>query len=486
MSLLLDALNRASKDKAAAATAQVPTVASTDAPNPDASNPGAQARAGSPALRSESASRPLAFELSLSDVVMPAPPATQQPDAWRDEKSEPMFDKTALLTPFAVSEAPPAASVAAPVAATAPASVAPVATVAPPAASNQPSAQQAPRVAQEIVRAKSPAARARPPLRLLVLGAVALVLAAALGSTLLGWWGDPSAWFQTSAIQRPVVSGPGATAPVEAADAPVAAVTPPAPVAPDHTEPVAVAPAPAVTHAATPAATRKASGTPVTLPEPAPATARPGQPMIQSRTAGPSALELGYAALVQGRLPAAAQAYGQALAANPEERDALLGLAYVTHQQGRLDEARGYYLRVLRQDPGNPVARSGLLATNAVDDPQTVASRSREIAEQNPDSAAAQSALGHAMVREGRLADAQQAFLRAHALEPGIALHAFNLAVALDRLHKFGQARLYYERALALSAQSGGERASGVPQSVLQARLEQLRAANVASPAEGR
>jgi hypothetical protein len=39
---------------------------------------------------------------------------------------------------------------------------------------------------------------------------------------------------------------------------------------------------------------------------------------------------------------------------------------------------------------------------------------------------------------------------------------------------------------LALSAQSGGERASGVPQSVLQARLEQLRAANVASPAEGR
>jgi len=208
--------------------------------------------------------------------------------------------------------------------------------------------------------------------------------------------------------------------------------------------------------------------------------------MIQSRTAGPSALELGYAALVQGRLAAAAQAYGQALVANPEERDALLGLAYVAHQQGRLDEARGYYQRVLRQDPGNPVARAGLLASSAVDDAQTVASRAREIAEQNPDSAAAQSALGHAMVQEGRLADAQQAFLRAHALEPGVAQHAFNLAVALDRLHKFGQARLYYERALTLSAQSGGERASGVPQSVVQARLEQLRAANVASSVEGR
>jgi len=486
MSLLLDALNRASKDKAAAAAAQVPTVASTDGPNPDASHAGAQAQASSPALRSESADRPLAFELSLSDVVITAPPAAQQPDAWRDQQSAPILDKTPLLTPFVVSEAPPTAPVIAPPAATAPASVTPVATAAPPVAGNQPSAQQAPRVAQEIVRAKSPAARARPPLRVMVLGAVALLLAVALGSMLLGWWGDPSAWFQTSAIQRPVASGPGATARVEAVDAPAAAVTPPAPVAPDRPTPVAVVPAPVATHTATPAASATASGRPMTSSEPAPATVRPDQPMIQSRTAGPSALELGYAALVQGRLAAAAQAYGQALVANPEERDALLGLAYVAHQQGRLDEARGYYQRVLRQDPGNPVARAGLLASSAVDDAQTVASRAREIAEQNPDSAAAQSALGHAMVQEGRLADAQQAFLRAHALEPGVAQHAFNLAVALDRLHKFGQARLYYERALTLSAQSGGERASGVPQSVVQARLEQLRAANVASSVEGR
>jgi cytochrome c-type biogenesis protein CcmH/NrfG len=203
---------------------------------------------------------------------------------------------------------------------------------------------------------------------------------------------------------------------------------------------------------------------------------------VQSRTAGPSALELAYAALVQGRLPAAAQAYEQALLAHPEERDALLGLAYIAHQQGQTNEARDYYQRVLRHDPGNPVARSGLLAINAIDDPQASASRAREVAEQNPDSAAAQSTLGHAMVREGRLADAQQAFFRAHSLEPGVALHAFNLAVALDRLRQYGPARQYYERTLALSTQTGGERASGVPQAVVQTRLEQLRAAHVANP----
>jgi Flp pilus assembly protein TadD len=170
------------------------------------------------------------------------------------------------------------------------------------------------------------------------------------------------------------------------------------------------------------------------------------------------------------------------LLANPEERDALLGLAYIAHQQGRIEEARGYYQGVLRQDPGNAIARSGLLTTNAVDDPQVVASRAREVAEQNPDSAAAHSALGHAMVREGRLADAQQAFFRAHSLEPGVALHAFNLAVSLDRLRNFGPARQYYERALVLSAQTGGERPSGVPQAAVQTRLDQLRAAMAVNP----
>ena len=83
----------------------------------------------------------------------------------------------------------------------------------------------------------------------------------------------------------------------------------------------------------------------------------------------------------------------------------------------------------------------------------------------------------HALVREDRLADARQAFLRATVLEPAVAQHAFNLAVALDRLHDYANARHYYDRALSLSAQAGGERASGVPHAVVQSRLEQLQAA---------
>ena len=209
------------------------------------------------------------------------------------------------------------------------------------------------------------------------------------------------------------------------------------------------------------------------------APAKSAAPLLESRSTGPSALELGYAALTQGRPAEAAQAYAQALRANPEERDALLGLAYLAHQQGLKEEALGYYKRVLRQEPDNPQAKAGLLLLSPTEDLQELGSRSRENVEQNPNSAAAQSVLGHSLVRQGRLAEAQLAFDRAHALEPAVALHAFNLAVALDRLRNYASARRYYEEALTLSIRSGGERTSGVPHAVVRRRLEQLQDADL-------
>lgn len=487
MSLLLDALNRASKDKAAAAAAEAAATPKFDSPaqslpvlTVDVPVP--------PGAGSPPAQKPPVLELSLaSDAITPAPA-----DAWHTEQS---VATTVLDYPAAAGSQPtptPAPTPSKPVAASIPSPPASP----PPAPDNKPapgkSAREAPRVAQEIVRAKAPTSRTGPPLRLVALGTLAVLLAAGFGSLLLGWWGDPSAWFRAGPTPAPVAIAPSGATRVEPArvtptesdpsGAPAGA-TPVAQAPPDQpaaTRPGAAQSAPPEPQVPMAAASALASSGPRQVLASAPTKA--DQAMIQSRTVGPSILEIGYAALVEGRLPAAAQAYGQALLANPEERDALLGLAYVAHQQGRMDEARDYYQRVLRQDPGNPIARSGLLAANAVDDPQLVASRSREVAEQNPDSAAAQSALGHAMVREGRLADAQQAFFRAHSLEPRVAQHAFNLAVALDRLRNFAPARQFYERALMLSAQSGGERASGVPQSVVQTRLEQLRAVTVPNP----
>jgi Flp pilus assembly protein TadD len=204
--------------------------------------------------------------------------------------------------------------------------------------------------------------------------------------------------------------------------------------------------------------------------------------MLVTAPPGASRLELAYVALTQGRLVEAASGYKEILKVNPEERDALLGLAYVSHQEGRDEEARDYYKRVLRQEPGNPTARAGLLIQNLSNDAEDVSAGSREVAEQHPGSAAAQSVLGHSLVRQARLADAQMAFQRAHVLEPGVALHAFNLAVALDRLKNHVVARTYYERALSLSRQSGGEQVSGLPHDVVQRRIDELRQATTSNP----
>lgn len=362
--------------------------------------------------------------------------------------------------------------------------------------------KDAPRVAQSIVRAKAAGPKAARPTRLIALLSIAVLLTCGLGTLLLGWWGDPMTWFQSAAIAPPM-SQP-ATAAVAEQAAPIAAPeTTPAPAAePRMADPMEVQASAQTTkksrdavRPSTPAnaaplnesANRALAGCAAGLSQEEceaanrpQAPAVPGkrlEPMLQSRSSGPSALESGYAALTQGRLPEARQAYAQALLGNPEERDALLGLAYIAHQQGFSEEARAYYQRVLRQEPGNAVARAGLLTLNPTQDAQELGNQSRDIAEQNPDSAAAQSVLGHSLVRQGRLADAQLAFQRAHLLEPGVALHAFNLAVALDRLRRYPAARHYYEQALSLSAQSGGERGSSVPLAVVQERLLQLQAA---------
>jgi tetratricopeptide (TPR) repeat protein len=199
--------------------------------------------------------------------------------------------------------------------------------------------------------------------------------------------------------------------------------------------------------------------------------------LLQGRTKELSTLEQGYLALTQGRWQEAKQAYLQALRGNAEEVNALLGLAYVSQQQGQQVYARDYYQRVLRQEPGNPVALAGLLALGVTDDSPELASHVRELAANNPDSAAAQSALGNSLVRQGWLAQGQQAFYRAFMLEPFVALHAFNLAVALDQLRNYEQARSFYERAIALAEQSGGEQASGVSYARVRTRLSQLQPA---------
>ncbi len=467
MSLLLDALNRASKDKAAAA--MVPKAIEPATPRAEAA-PESESESLSwptvePVWQSSAVEEPVTHDTSMQLVIEPEPPTLA---VMSEPTAQPVLK---------ASDADTTRS----------------------AASSAPVTTGGPQVAQAILRAKEPGATTTAPTRLIVLGAVAVTIAIALGSVMLGAWGDPMAWFQSASPLRPAGQIAVIARPIEPAATSLGtamAVTEPAS-APGHSAGPVVADTPAAKPRVKPRPTIAAADRKPASPDAAARTSADNTLKSALRavasgnsaatllqpSAAPSALETGYAALTQGRLQEAQRAYNLALAGNPQERDALLGLAYIADRTGRVEEAQSYYRRVLRQEPGNPVAQAGLLNLSTDEDALTLSSRSRELAEQHPDSATAQSVLGQSLARQGRLADARLAFTRALQLEPGVALHAFNLAVALDRLHSYAQAVEYYERAIALSAQSGGESASGVPNGVVQQRLAQLRGVGADLPA---
>ena len=508
MSLLLDALNRASRDKAAAEAPSDPLAVgavvpaapplafeSQASPVPSEPLPSATKTPDWPSLE------PLEFT-----VTLPEKPAAPKPETPAPPSAKPgpvALSLTPKVPDVAVKSAPAVPIPAEPplVAALEPAPGFPGASSPAVDAGRPTKPPSGERAAQNIVRAKEmPASKSRQGVGAWVAVVLVLVLGAGLSSVFLGVGGDPMAWMKSLGLGQPSLQATGVPAPagVPAGEAP--AVSPPdLPVAAVAIAPVIPTPVsrsvpsqktPVKSAASAPPGKdqRKLDGGSVPArtcpPGTVPPDCRPSgtdqQAGLQSRISGPSTLELGYAALTRGQLQEATKAYEQALVQNPEERDALLGLAYIAQQQSRQDEALSLYKRVLRQEPDNATARTGVLTLTMLGDAQDFGSRSREVVDQNPDSAEAQSILGHALVRQERLADARLAFARALQLEPQVARHAFNLAVAFDRLHNYDQARRFYELTAQLMKKPGSERSSGVVLRDVLVRLEQLRSAQQA------
>lgn len=508
MSLLLDALQRASreKEKLAEERAAADKAAREGEPAKPVSFPPLAIDFGPDAPDMTSAALPVnpvpvEPNLSASEPAWPAPaaapsaseprPATTPVELTLDPM--PPFESATPAKAVAVTPAPDVAPtpgvehVPETASRRAEPSAAPrslVAEAAPARAAAHPSPAASPQVAREILGATVKPAQSSPNRRLLVLGGLALLAAVANAAFFLGFLdsflGISGSGLTPPGTPPPVVVAPpppppeaiAAAVPAEV-KAPVGAGTLATTVTSPDAAPRAAAPRKEDSRASAP---RRAS------PRPAPAGAaarapgaNPATPVFVAKPAAASVLDIAYAALSEGRLDEAAVSYNMALAKNPGERDALLGLAYIAQHQGRRDDARAYYQRVLRQEPGHPGASAGLLTIAAEGDLQLTASRAREMAERNPDSAVVMSTLGGILAREGRIAEAQQAYFRALTLEPENALHAYNLAVALDRLHKYLPAQGYYQKALALAERSGSGDRTNFPRAAAQQRLEQLR-----------
>lgn len=220
--------------------------------------------------------------------------------------------------------------------------------------------------------------------------------------------------------------------------------------------------------------TRRASASPsatAASPRGTPALDDPRAPHFRRGATPLDPLMRGYEALQAGRLDAARGYYLQALRQSPRHPDALLGLAAIAEREGDVGAAAAAYRDVLRVEPNQPVALSALAELESAADPYAAESGLRSALAGKPDAAPLHFALGNRMAQAGRWSEAQQAYFQAYALDGANADYAFNLAVALDRLHKPALAAEHYRRAMTLAR---GGAAHGFDPAAAQRRLAQL------------
>ncbi|MGE5027407.1 MAG: tetratricopeptide repeat protein [Betaproteobacteria bacterium] len=208
----------------------------------------------------------------------------------------------------------------------------------------------------------------------------------------------------------------------------------------------------------TPAQNESAAAIPAKEEKPS-ASSVAGKPAIQIRQGAATSqlnplLGSAYQAFQSGDVEQAQQQYRKVLQQDPNNRDALLGLAALSLNRKQHDQATAYYARLLELDPVDPDALAGFVGLQGQNDPAQSESRLKSILKQNPQASAPHFALGNLYTQQSRWAEAQQSFFHAYSKSPNNADYAYNLAVSLDFLSQGKLALEYYQRALALAKNS--------------------------------
>ena len=321
-----------------------------------------------------------------------------------------------------------------------------LAPVAPPA-SGAPRAGDA-AAAQAVFKAKAPAQEpARNRGALWAAAAAVVVVLVSAGAYV---------WYSVRSLAPPRVAATAHVRPQAPAAPPDALAAPrPEPFSPPlGTAPAPSSVAPVETPAALPpAAPRPAARLPAAdqlLKNASPAAETPVK-LARSREEKPRVpvdVVSGYDALVAGDLGAAARHYAAAIAADPANVDAQLGLATVEARRGNPAASAAAYRRALALDPQNPTALAGLAALADFSRPEALESDLRADLAREPRSAALNLTLGNLYAAQGRWAEAQAAYFEAHRLQPENPDIAYDLAVSLDHLGQRRPAADFYRRAL--------------------------------------
>jgi Tfp pilus assembly protein PilF len=182
-------------------------------------------------------------------------------------------------------------------------------------------------------------------------------------------------------------------------------------------------------------------------------------------------LARGYELFERGDLAPARQEYENVLKSEPQNVDALHGMAAISVRENRLDAAEHFFRQVLIADPQDANAIAGLINLRGHLNPAAAESRLRGVTAAQPELAAPSFALGNLMASQSRWEEAQQAYFKAYSAEPGNPDILFNLAVSLEHLRQNKLARQYY----ALAIEAAERHAAGFEPDLARARLRSLQ-----------
>lgn len=180
-----------------------------------------------------------------------------------------------------------------------------------------------------------------------------------------------------------------------------------------------------------------------------------------------------YQAYSTGQYSVARDLYRTALNNDPENRDALLGLAAIAVREGNYQAAYSHYLKLLELNPADPVAKSALISLQGRADPVTSRSQLMLLLEDYPNAAYLHHALGSVYAGQRNWPEAQQAYFEAYRNDNSNPNYALNLAVSLDHMGQKSTALKYYQDAIRLAR----SHPAAFDPMVVNVRVEELKTA---------
>ena len=146
--------------------------------------------------------------------------------------------------------------------------------------------------------------------------------------------------------------------------------------------------------------------------------------------------------------------YEQVLAREKNNRDALMGMGAIALKYADVSSAKHYYNRLLQLDPRDAIANAAIINMNATAIDALSESKLITLLRQDPRAAHLHYALGNKYAAQNKWPEAQAAFFSALEHDSSNANYAYNLAVSLERIGKPDAAARYYQSAITYAQNS--------------------------------